>query len=91
MLLIVGSLSACDPGAPGPGLGDRLELSTVPTPPAYVSGATALMMLEMEEDVDAGDVTVEVNGEDQTDRFRPAPRDPLGRDRNALLGLVPVR
>jgi len=84
-------LGGCgEPGARGPGLGDRLTLNTVPTPPAYISGAAALVMLEAEEGVDRAGISVEVNGDDETDRFRPAPPDPLGRARNALLGLVPV-
>ena len=34
------------------------------------------------------DVSVSVNGVDMTERFRPAPADWLGRESEALLGLV---
>ena len=34
------------------------------------------------------DVSVSVNGVDMTERFRPAPADWLGRESDALLGLV---
>lgn len=88
--LLLVTASACDPGGAGEGLDGRLSLSTVPTPPAYVSGATTLVRLEVEEGVDPTSIAVEVNGSDRTNRFRPAPPDPLGRPHDALLGLVPV-
>jgi len=64
-----------------------LSLTTVPTPPAYVSGGDALVRIELASAVDPSRVTVSVAGR-AADRVAPAPPDRLGRSTNAVLALV---
>jgi len=61
-------------------------LTTVPTPPAYVSGGQTLVLLEAPAGVDLSAAEVSVGGEPA--RVAPAPADRLGRERNGVLALV---
>ncbi|HUE96328.1 MAG TPA: DUF6351 family protein [Longimicrobiaceae bacterium] len=81
-------LTACARVEESTGSGPGLTIQTVPTSAAYVSGGETLVRIEAPADVDLADLTVSVNGTDATAAFRPAPADWLGRQRDALLGLV---
>lgn len=64
-----------------------LSVTTVPTPPAYVSGSEALVLVVLAPGADPSAVSVEVDGRPAA-RVAPAPPDRLGRARNAVLALV---
>jgi hypothetical protein len=81
LCLLVGSL-ACGPSA------EDVTLSTVPTPPDYVSGGDVLVRVDAGPGVDLGRVTVGVNGVSAEVVQAPAPPDRLGREQNAVLALV---
>ena len=85
---MLGTLSAgaCDePTAIKPG---ELRVETVPTSQHLISGGDALVRIEPIFGGSLPDVSVSVNGVDMTERFRPPPADWLGRESDALLGLV---
>ena len=85
---MLGTLSAgaCDElTAINPG---ELRVETVPTSQHLISGGDALVRIEPIFGGSLPDVSVSVNGVDMTERFRPAPADWLGRESDALLGLV---
>jgi hypothetical protein len=76
------ALAGCGPGVePG-----DVVLTSVPTPPYYVSGGNVMVRVDVAPDIDLGRVAVSVAG-GQADA-RPAPADRLGRDQHALLALV---
>ena len=75
-----GELTAVNPG--------ELRVGTVSTRPHLISGGDALVRIEPIFGGLLPDVSVSVNGVDMTQRFRPAPADWLGRQSDALLGLV---
>jgi hypothetical protein len=79
-------LAGCAARSGGGGL--RLSITTVPTPPAYVSGGETLVRIDAPPGVDLEAIEVTIRGESVRSGFRPAPADPLGRPANALLGLV---
>jgi hypothetical protein len=64
-----------------------LSVTTVPTPPAYVSGEEALVLVVLAPGVDPASVSVTADGR-VAGRVAPAPPDWLGRSRNAVLALV---
>jgi hypothetical protein len=64
-----------------------LSVTTVPTPPAYVSGGQTLVRIEAAPEVHLSEVSVSVDGR-AADRVAPPPPDRLGRPEHALLALV---
>jgi hypothetical protein len=64
-----------------------VTVTTVPTPPQYVSGGRTLLRVEAEPGVALSDVSVSVDGRD-ADVLAPPPPDRLGREEHALLVLV---
>jgi hypothetical protein len=71
----------------GDGNVDVIAVTTVPTPPAYVSGGETLVRIEVAPGVDVAQVAVSVAGR-PADAVAPAPPDRLGRPGSALLALV---
>ncbi|HUF76206.1 MAG TPA: DUF6351 family protein [Longimicrobiales bacterium] len=73
------------------GCGDLPEgavtVTTVPTPPEYVSGGQALVRIDAVAEVDLSEVAVSVDGR-AADIVAPPPPDGLGRAEHALLALV---
>ena len=66
----------------------ELSLETVPTPAHLVSGGTVLVRVEAIFGGALNNVTVTLNALDVTDRFRPAAKDWLDRESEALWGLL---
>jgi hypothetical protein len=78
------AVAACQGGLDS----DEVTLfTTVPTPPAYVSGGEALVLFEVPPGIDLEGIAVTVGGEPAA-RVAPAPADRLGRERNVVLALV---
>jgi hypothetical protein len=71
----------------GDSSGDVIAVTTVPTPPAYVSGGETLLRIEVAPGVDASLVSVAAGGR-EADIVAPAPPDRLGRGGSALLAMV---
>mgnify|MGYP001237898835 CR=1 FL=1 len=84
-LVALMALAAAGCGAGADDLG--VTLSTVPTPPAYVSGGETLLVVEAAAGVDLSAVSVHVRGVEAV-RVAAAPPDRLGRERNSVLALV---
>ncbi len=82
MAAVALALAACSSGASE---GD-FELSTVPTPPAYVSGGDVLVRVDVAPNVELDRVVLAVEG--GSVEAAPAPPDRLRRDQHALLALV---
>jgi len=87
LALGVFALTACGPGVePG-----DVTISTVPTPPDYVSGGDVMVRVDVAPSLDLERVTVSVAGGQA--EAHPAPPDRLGRSGQALLvrvtGLAP--
>lgn len=67
---------------------DEVRLSTVPTPPDYVSGGDVLVRVDLATGIEVDRVAVSLNGQD-VDVVGPlAPTDRLGRPQHALLARV---
>ena len=81
----LGAMSCAELSQLNPG---ELRLETVPTASHLVSDGNALLRIEPLFGRALPEVSVSVNGVDVTDRFRPAPDDWLGRESDALLGLI---
>jgi hypothetical protein len=78
------AVAACQGGLDS----DEVTLfTTVPTPPAYVSGGETLVVFEVPPGIDLSGIAVTVGGVPAA-RVAPAPADRLGRARNAVLALV---
>ena len=75
-----GEVTAVNPG--------ELRVETVPTRPHLIRGGDALVRIEPIFGNSLPDISVSVNGVDMTDRFHRVPADWLGRESDALLGLV---
>jgi len=73
-------LVGCGTGSEG------VTLTTVPTPPAYVSGGQTLVRVEAPVGVDLSALSVSVGG--VAAEVAPAPADRLGRPSNAALAFV---
>ena len=61
-------------------------LTTVPTPPDYVSGGDVLVRIDVVPGIEAERVTLSVEG--GSVQLAPAPSDRLGREGHALLALA---
>ena len=85
MLLTLGAGACGELTTVNPG---ELRVGTVPTSPRLISGGDALVRIEPIFGGSLPDVSVSVNGVDVTERFRLAPADWVGRESDALLGLV---
>ena len=85
ILVTLGAGACGEPTGVNPG---ELRIETVPTRRHLISGGDALVRIEPIFGGSLPDVSVSVNGVDMTARFRPAPADWLGRESDALLGLV---
>ena len=85
ILVTLGAGACGEPTGVNPG---ELRIETVPTRRHLISGGDALVRIEPIFGGSLPDVSVSVNGVDMTERFRPAPADWLGRESDALLGLV---
>jgi hypothetical protein len=86
--LLLGAASGCRGLSQQGSSPAGLLLSTVPTPPAYISGGDALVRVDMPAGVRAADLTIRLNGTEVGSAFRAAPADWFGRPHNGLLGLV---
>ena len=85
MLVPLGAGACGERAAVNPG---ELRVETVPTTPHLISGGDALVRIESIFRGSLPGVSVSVNGVDMTERFRPVQADWLGRESDALLGLV---
>jgi len=65
-----------------------VTLSTVPTPPDYVSGGDVLLRVDVASSIALDRVTLSVNGGSAVVVQAPAPPDRLGRAQHALLAKV---
>jgi Tannase-like family of unknown function (DUF6351) len=86
--VVAAAAVACSGGGDdGDGAGssedDGLGVEVVSSRPEYVTGGDALVAVSLPEGVDAGDVTVEADGDEVTDAFAPDPEDAT-----RLVGLV---
>jgi hypothetical protein len=65
-----------------------VTISTVPTPPEYVSGGDVLVRVDVSPNIRLDRVTVSVDGRSAEVIQAPAPPDRLDRDQHALLAYV---
>lgn len=85
LILAGGVLLATACGGSGAREGDVM-LSTLPTPPDYVSGGDVLVRVDVAPAIDLDRVSLSVAGGEAD--LRPSPPDRLGRPEHALLALV---
>lgn len=65
-----------------------VTISTVPTPPQYVSGGETLLRIDAVPGIDLAAISISVDGTEADAVSAPAPPDRVGRDQHALLVLL---
>ncbi|MDH3423677.1 MAG: tannase/feruloyl esterase family alpha/beta hydrolase, partial [Gemmatimonadota bacterium] len=66
----------------------EVRISTVPTPPDYVSGGDVLVRVDLASGIELDRVAVSLNGQEATAVGPLAPTDRLGRPQHALMARV---
>lgn len=65
-----------------------VTITTVPTPPQYVSGGETLLRIDAVPGVDLAAISITVDGREAVAVSAPAPPDRMGRTQHALLVLL---
>lgn len=87
--LVATALVVASYGCGGSGVPEgAVSLSTVPTPPDYVSGGDVLVRVDLLPSIDLDRVTVSADGPGARVSQAPAPPDRLGREQHAILARV---